>query len=177
MKLYEAMFVVDSNKSRQDHDKVVEELTAVIQKGGGEPVNCEKWEERKLAYPLKHHKRGTYYLSHFKSDGEIIGRIERVAQLNETVLRVMVTVDVDGEKMPVYADTSDEDSRGRRGGPPRDSRGPSRPRPAARSAAPAAPAAPATPATPAAPAAPAKAVPKPKPENEAPAAESKEAAD
>jgi ribosomal protein S6 len=132
LKLYEAMFVVDSNKSRQDHDKVVEELTAVIQKGGGELVNCEKWEERKLAYPLMHHKRGTYYLSHFKSDGETIGRIERAAQLNETVLRVMVTVDVDGESMPVYADAPDDfPSRGgRRSGPPRDRRDGPRPRPA-----------------------------------------------
>lgn len=137
LKLYEAMFVVDSNKSRQDHDKVVEELTAVIQKGGGEPVNCEKWEERKLAYPLKHHKRGTYYLSHFRSQGDAIGRIERAAQLNETVLRVMVTVDEDGESMPVYADTSDDDPRGRRGGPPR---GSSRHRSAGPGSAPVAPA-------------------------------------
>ena len=116
MKLYEAMFVVDSNKSRQDHDKVVEELNAVIQKGGGEVVNCDKWDERKLAYTLSRHKRGTYYLSHFRSDGEIIGRIERAAQLSETVLRVLITVDEDGESFPVYADTSDDGPRGRRGG-------------------------------------------------------------
>ncbi|MHC4917466.1 MAG: 30S ribosomal protein S6 [Planctomycetota bacterium] len=116
MKLYEAMFVVDSNKSRQDHDKVVEELSAVIQKGGGEVVNCDKWDERKLAYTLSRHKRGTYYLSHFRSDGETIGRIERAAQLSETVLRVLITVDEDGEAFPVYADTSDDGPRGRRGG-------------------------------------------------------------
>jgi small subunit ribosomal protein S6 len=117
LRLYEAMFVVDSNRSRQDHAKVVEELTAVIQKGGGEVVNCDKWEERRLAYPLQRHKRGTYYLSHFRSDGTVIDRIERAAQLSETVLRVLITVDEDGESFPVYADHADDDGGpGRRGG-------------------------------------------------------------
>lgn len=130
------MFVVDSNKARQDHDKVVEELNTVIQKGGGEVVNCDKWDERKLTYPIKHHKRGTYYLSHFRSDGDAIGRIERAAQLNETVLRVLLTVDEDGEKFPVYAEPVDDGPRGRRPGggfrgprPPRGERSDRPPRP------------------------------------------------
>jgi small subunit ribosomal protein S6 len=125
LKLYEAMFVMDSNRARQDSDKVVEEIKGVIQKGGGEPVNCEKWEERKLAYAIKRQRRGTYYLAHFRSDGEAIGRIERAAQLNETVLRVLVLVDEDGEKMPVFAEpVGDSDRGGRRSGPPRRSGGP-----------------------------------------------------
>ncbi len=137
MKLYEAMFVVDSNKSRQDHEKVVEELGSVIQKGGGELVNCDKWDERKLAYALKRHRRGTYYLSHFRSDGEAIGRIERAAQLNETVLRVMITVDEDGEAFPVYSEAPDaRDARGRRGGGFRERRERRGPRPAGRGAGP-----------------------------------------
>ena len=128
MALYEAMFVVDSNKSRQDHDAVVEEINGVVQKGGGEVVNCTKWEERKLAYPLNRHRRGTYYLSHFNAEGEAIGRIERAAQLNETVLRVLVTVDEDGQEMPVFADTSDDDRRPRRPGGRDDSFRSDRPR-------------------------------------------------
>ena len=108
MKLYEAMFVVDSNKARQEHDKVIEELGTVIRKGGGEVVNCDKWDERKLCYPIKRHKRGTYYLSHFRSEGDAIGRIERAAQLSETVLRALITVDEDGEAFPVYAEPPDD---------------------------------------------------------------------
>jgi ribosomal protein S6 len=130
LKLYEAMFVVDSNKARTEHDKVLEELGTVIRKGGGEVVNCDKWDERKLCYPIKRHKRGTYYLSHFRSDGEAIGRIERAAQLSETVLRVLITVDEDGEAFPVYAEPPEDfPGRGRRpsdgGGdrPPRRDRG------------------------------------------------------
>jgi small subunit ribosomal protein S6 len=102
------MFVVDSNRARTEQPKIIEELTAVIVKGGGQLVNCDKWDDRKLCYPLKRHKRGTYFLSHFNADGEAVSRIERAAQLSETVLRMLLTVDEDGEAFPVYADTGDD---------------------------------------------------------------------
>ncbi len=114
MRLYEAMFVVDSNRSRQDHEKVIEELSAIINKGGGEVVNCDKWEERKLAYPVNRHRRATYYLSHFRAAGDAIPRIERAAQLSDAVIRVLVTLDEDGEAFPVFAELSDTEPRSRR---------------------------------------------------------------
>lgn len=113
MKLYEAMFVVDSNKARQEHEKVVEELKGVILKGGGEVVNCDKWEERKLCYAIKRHKRAIYYLAHFRAEGEAIVRIERAAQLCETVLRALITVDEDGEAFPVYIEPIEDMPFGR----------------------------------------------------------------
>jgi len=114
LRLYEAMFVVDSNRSRQDHEKVIEELSAIIIKGGGEVVNCDKWEERKLAYPVNRHRRATYYLSHFRAPGDAIPRIERAAQLSEAVIRVLVTLDDDGEAFPVFAELSESGPRSRR---------------------------------------------------------------
>ena len=122
MKLYEAMFLVDSNRARQDHAKVVEELTAVLQKGGAQVVNCDKWDERKLAYPIAKRRRGTYYLAHFRAEGEAIGRIERAASLDEAILRVLITVDEDGEAFPVFEVEPDEEGFGG-GRPDRDSRG------------------------------------------------------
>ncbi|HOX06059.1 MAG TPA: 30S ribosomal protein S6 [Planctomycetota bacterium] len=112
MKLYEAMFVVDSNRARQDHAKVIEELRAVIEKGGGQVVNCDRWDERKLAYPIAKRRRGTYYLAHFNAEGDSIVKVQRAAELSETSLRVLITVDEDGEAFPVFAVEPEEEGFG-----------------------------------------------------------------
>jgi len=139
LKLYEAMFLVDSNRARADHAKVLEELKAVLEKGGGQLVNCDRWDERKLAYAIAKRRRGSYYLAHFRAEGEAITRIQRAAELSETVLRVLVTVDEDGEAFPVFAVEPEEEGYGhgdREGRPDRDrdrdreSRGPRESRPA-----------------------------------------------
>jgi small subunit ribosomal protein S6 len=109
LNLYEAMFLVDSNKAKQDHAKVLEEITEIVKKNGGEMVNLDKWDERKLAYPIAKRKRGTYYLSHFRADGSVIGKIERSAGLSETILRTLIVCDEDGEAFPVYEVEEEED--------------------------------------------------------------------
>lgn len=112
MKLYEAMFLVDSNHARQDHAKVIEELRAIIEKGGGQVVNCDRWDERKLAYPIAKRRRGTYYLAHFNAEGDAIVRVQRAAELSETSLRVLITVDEDGETFPIFAVEPEEEGYG-----------------------------------------------------------------
>ena len=99
MQLYEAMFLVDGGKARDDLDAVRDEISQTVARQGAELVNCEKWEERKLAYPVKRHKRGTFLLSHFHAPPDAIPRIERAFQLSEVVLRVLITVDEDGSEI------------------------------------------------------------------------------
>lgn len=95
-KLYEAMFIVDSNKAREDYQKMEGICTATITRHGGEIVKAVKWDDRRLAYEIKKCKRGTYILVHFNSDTQVIGKIDRQIQLNENILRCLITVDEDG---------------------------------------------------------------------------------
>jgi len=68
----------------------------VIERHGGSIINLGKWAERKLAYPIEHHKRATYILSHFECDGTTIPQMRRDAELSEIILRYLITVDQDG---------------------------------------------------------------------------------
>jgi len=95
-KLYEAMFIVDSNKAREDYQKMEDICTTTITRHGGEIVKAVKWDDRRLAYEIKKAKRGTYILVHFNSDTLVLGKIERQIQLNENILRALITVDEDG---------------------------------------------------------------------------------
>lgn len=95
-RLYEAMFIVDSNKARENYETLEAACHQCITRHNGEIVHSIKWDDRRLAYLIEKARRGTYILVHFHSEGEAIAKIERQAQINEDVLRVLIIVDEDG---------------------------------------------------------------------------------
>ena len=66
-RLYEAMFVVGANRANQDWGALMEHIHGIITRHGGEVVNSEKWDERKLAYPMAGNTRAVYILIHFNA--------------------------------------------------------------------------------------------------------------
>ncbi|MFH1377249.1 MAG: 30S ribosomal protein S6 [Planctomycetota bacterium] len=133
MRLYEATWICKSTKGKPEDLPVVDELKAVIEKAGAEIVNLEKWDERKLAYPIrdnnrKLHSRGLYCVSHFNAPSEAIKKIQRDARLLDSVLRVLIITDEDGPAIPdPYTDADrkrDEDEKRKRREERRGSRGP-----------------------------------------------------
>ena len=89
-KLYEAMFLVDSGKAASDWDGVQELLKNVLQRAEAEVVSIRKWDERRLAYEIRGHSRGTYVLCYFRADGRRNADIERNVQLSEQIIRVLI---------------------------------------------------------------------------------------
>ncbi len=95
-RLYEAMFIVNATKAKEDYEPAEQACLDCITRHGGEIVKSIKWDTRRLAYPIQGVKRGTYILVHFNSEGDAIRRMERQARLSETVLRLLITRDEDG---------------------------------------------------------------------------------
>ncbi len=95
-KLYEAMFIVDSAKAKEDYAKIEAECLGCLTRHGAEIVKAVKWDERRLSYEIKKIRRGTYILVHFNSDPGNIAKMERQCALNENILRVLLLVDEDG---------------------------------------------------------------------------------
>jgi small subunit ribosomal protein S6 len=94
------MFLVDNAKAKENADSTVAELKEMVGRFNGEIVNCEKWEERKLAYPVARQRRGTYILCHWNGPADAPAKLERACHLAEAVLRVLTVVDEDGVEMP-----------------------------------------------------------------------------
>lgn len=115
MRLYEAMVLVDSNRGKEDFDGVRKEITDTLERFGCEVVNCDKWDERKLAYPINRQRRALYLLSHFNAPPDAIAKIERAFQISDTVMRAMITLDDDGtDIVPPGRDESRSRDRGDR---------------------------------------------------------------
>ena len=100
MRLYETMFLVNGARAKENVEPLVAELTEMVARTGGEVVNCDKWEERKLAYQIAHQRRGVYVLCHWNGPPDAPAKLERACRLSEAVLRVLTVVDEDGIEMP-----------------------------------------------------------------------------
>jgi small subunit ribosomal protein S6 len=87
--VYEGMFILDSNRYGRDPETVSGQIPAMIEKLGGEILISRLWEERRLAYPIKGQRKGTYWLMYFRLDSSRLVDLRRQCQITEDILRVM----------------------------------------------------------------------------------------
>ncbi|SRR5581483_2354666 len=99
VQLYETLFLLDSNKLSADPDAVKGALHATIERHGGRIEVGRPWDDRKLAYPIKKQKKGTYYIAYYRMDSAKQHDMDRDLKLNESVLRYL-TINID----PKWAD-------------------------------------------------------------------------
>ena len=88
---YDCFFLFDSNKYNRDPGGVAKIIHDRIEKFGGEILASRLWEERKLAYPINGQNKGTYWLTYFKVDSSKLVEFNRECQLDENILRHLVT--------------------------------------------------------------------------------------
>ncbi len=89
-KVYECMFLLDSNKVGADLDGVVKHLHTLLEKHQVEILASRTWDDRRLAYPVEGQKKGLYYLTYFRAEGKHIVELEREFALYEPILRYLV---------------------------------------------------------------------------------------
>src|SRR5262245_11031516 len=87
---YEAMFLLDDAAAVADFDGTAAVVDQILSKSGAEIVQKEKWDERKLAYEIRGHKRATYYLTYFRAPGEAIPKIRADAALSDKIIRHLI---------------------------------------------------------------------------------------
>lgn len=86
-KAYECMFILDSNRYARDPNGVATKLHEMIEQCGGELLASRLWNEQKLAYPIRKHRKGTYWLTYFRLESTQLNEFTRACQLNDNVLR------------------------------------------------------------------------------------------
>lgn len=90
LRLYEAMFLVDTGDAAS-WDDMTKNLQGILTRAGADLIGITRWDERKLAYTVGKHKRGTYVLAFFAMGKEgSVTQIERDCQLSEKVARLLI---------------------------------------------------------------------------------------
>ncbi len=89
LNVYEGMFILDSNRYSRDPEAVSGQIPGMIEAVGGEMLVSRMWEERRLAYPIDGHRKGTYWLTYFRADSSAVTTLQRQCQLSDTIIRVL----------------------------------------------------------------------------------------
>jgi len=89
--LYEGLFLMSQSAVGGGVGPVIDHVREILGRIDAEVITLRKWDDRKLSYPVKRQKRGTYLLSLFRADGTRLAEVENTFNLSEQVLRVMIT--------------------------------------------------------------------------------------
>lgn len=87
---YDCFLLFDSNKYNRDPGGVSAKVHKVIEDLGGEILASRMWEERKLAFPIDGHGKGTYWIIYFNLDTLKLTEFNRACRLDENILRHLV---------------------------------------------------------------------------------------
>lgn len=90
MATYEGMFILDPGKYGRDPAGLAQQINDLITQAGGSVLAARLWDERKLAYPIKGHKKGAYWLTYFTMPGGNLTAFERQCDLAEDIIRTLV---------------------------------------------------------------------------------------
>jgi ribosomal protein S6 len=84
------MCLLDNREVRKGWQPLKDAVTGLFTKHGAKILSSRRWDERRLAYPIRGQHRGTYLLIYFSADTQVLAAIRRDLQFNESVLRSLL---------------------------------------------------------------------------------------
>ena len=92
MKIYETVFIVDSQIGNEGIEKSVSKFFDFIEGRSQEVLRKRKWGLRRLAYDIKGRQQGYYALINYVADWSVVRDLERELKLDESIIRYMTVV-------------------------------------------------------------------------------------
>lgn len=91
---YETVFILSPVLSAEQMKETVDKFKKLLTDNGAEILNEENWGLKKLAYPIEKKTTGFYQLLEFKSEPELMKKLETEYRREERVIRFL-TVKLD----------------------------------------------------------------------------------
>ena len=84
------MFILKPTLVEEEIKQKIDFYKEAITKNGGEIKTCLDMGMRNLAYEIKKHQRGYYFVIYFTTEPKAILELERLYRINEDILRFIV---------------------------------------------------------------------------------------
>jgi small subunit ribosomal protein S6 len=91
MRRYELMLVLSPDVPDDKSQATIDRITRSVGTAGGQIVKVSPWGRRRLAYPIKQHREGSYHLVVFDAEAAFVTELERSLGITEEVMRHLVT--------------------------------------------------------------------------------------
>ncbi len=89
-RLYEGMFLLDSNEASKGWTDLEGHITGLLEKNEARLEHSERWPDQRLATEIKGVKKGTYFLTYFNAPTQSIAGLRRDIELSDKILRFLV---------------------------------------------------------------------------------------
>lgn len=86
---YESVLIARQDLGASQVNGIVEDLSNVIKKEGGEVVRVDNWGLKNLAYRIKKNRKGHYVVLNIAAPASAIAEYERLMRVNEDIIRYM----------------------------------------------------------------------------------------
>ncbi|HYO25380.1 MAG TPA: 30S ribosomal protein S6 [Lacipirellulaceae bacterium] len=106
--VYEGLFIFDSNRFARDREALAREVEGYVESAGGELLVSRLWEERRLAYPIKGQRKGSYWLMYFRLPTSQLTGLTRQCEINDSLLRQLFVRLPDSLVEPILAHAKGE---------------------------------------------------------------------
>jgi ribosomal protein S6 len=84
------MCLLDNREVRKGWQPLKDAVLGLFTKHGAKILSGRRWDERRLAYPIKGQHRATYLLVYFACGTQGLAAIRRDLQFNEALLRFLL---------------------------------------------------------------------------------------
>ncbi len=91
---YEILFIVRPDLEEKLVKDTFKKFETLLVDNGAKVLSSKELGQRELAYEIKKHKSGYYFLINVESDSKAINEFERVATLSEDIIR-HITIKLD----------------------------------------------------------------------------------
>ncbi|MDM8521030.1 30S ribosomal protein S6 [Anaerolineales bacterium HSG6] len=90
MRMYELAFIVKPNVDDDGLTNIIEKVSGFINSASGEITTTNVWGRRRLAYPIKNYREGTYVLFEANLLPSSVKDIEWNLKLTEDIIRYLM---------------------------------------------------------------------------------------
>ena len=89
---YESVVIVNAALEDDQIEVTLKKTEETILNNGGNILEIDKWGRKRLAYPIEKSKSGYYAVYRFEAPSDLIAKLERHYQLDETIVRHLTIV-------------------------------------------------------------------------------------
>jgi small subunit ribosomal protein S6 len=95
LRTYEVPFIVAPNVDEESIERMIGQFEQVVAEKGGKVVKVERVGRRRLAYPIRKFREGTYVLLVVEGSGREIAELERRLRVTSDMILRYITIRID----------------------------------------------------------------------------------
>ncbi len=89
MKLYESISILRPAQVETESERVIEKIQEILTSSGANILKLDNSGKKKLAYDIKHERKGTFITVQFEGPGTVIAELERFQRMEDQVMKFM----------------------------------------------------------------------------------------